>query len=432
MKNASLKINQLLIVSSIMVFALAITIKGNSQVLSFETVKSNKFDYTKLAQIDSVVNKYINNRWVIGSSVIIVKDNQVAYYKGFGYADEATKKAMPANAIYRIMSQTKAITSLAIMQLFEQGKISLDQSVSSLIPSFTNPNVLKEFNSKDSSYTSTPAKREVTIRDLLTHTSGIDYTAIGTPKMSAIYSKAGIPSGLGEFNTSLLAQMKVLGSLPLLHEPGEKFTYGLNTDLLGCIVEIVSGLSLEAYCQKNIFDPLGMKDTYFNVPATKAARLPTVYTENDDHKIIEWSPTFRNINPNYPLMPKSYFSGGAGLSSTAYDYAIFLQMLLNGGKYNGKQIIAPRTAEIMTSPQLDFKFNGQDDFSLGFMITSEKSANLNFRNKGSFSWGGYYGTSYWADPKDKMVVLIMTQQNPTSHFELGGIIERIIYSSRVN
>ena len=432
MKTAILKINKLLIVGSIIIFTFGITIQGNSQVLSFETVKSNKFDYTKLAQIDSLVNKYITNRWVIGSSVIIVKDNQVAYYKGFGYADEATKKAMPANAIYRIMSQTKAITSLAIMQLFEQGKISLDQNVSTLIPSFKNPKVLKEFNSKDSSYTSTPAKREVTIRDLLTHTSGIDYTAIGTPKMSAIYSKAGIPSGLGEFNTSLLAQMKVLGSLPLLHEPGEKFTYGLNTDLLGCIVEIVSGLSLEAYCQKNIFDPLGMKDTYFNVPANKAARLPTVYTENDDHKIIEWSPTFRNINPNYPLMPKSYFSGGAGLSSTAYDYAIFLQMLLNGGKYNGKQIIAPRTAEIMTSPQLDFKFNGQDDFSLGFMITSEKSANLNFRNKGSFSWGGYYGTSYWADPKDKMVVLIMTQQNPTSHFELGGIIERIIYSSRVN
>jgi CubicO group peptidase (beta-lactamase class C family) len=432
MKNKNLKIYNLLAASSIMVMALVFTNKANSQVLAYESVKSNKFDYMKLAQIDSVVNKYITNRWVIGSSVIIVKDNQVAYYKGFGYADEATKKAMPANAIYRIMSQTKAITSLAIMQLFEQGKISLDQNVSTLIPSFKNPKVLKEFNSKDSSYTSTPAKREVTIRDLLTHTSGIDYTAIGTPKMSAIYSKAGIPSGLGEFNTSLLAQMKVLGSLPLLHEPGEKFTYGLNTDLLGCIVEIVSGLSLEAYCQKNIFDPLGMKDTYFNVPANKAARLPTVYTENDDHKIIEWSPTFRDINPNYPMMPKTYFSGGAGLSSTAYDYAIFLQMILNGGKYNGKQIIAPRTAEIMTSPQLDFKYNGQDDFSLGFSITSEKSANLNVRNKGSFSWGGYYGTTYWADPKDKMVVLIMTQQNPTSHFELGGIIERIIYSSRVN
>jgi CubicO group peptidase (beta-lactamase class C family) len=313
--------NQLtLLLKNSLLLALVILFSLNaafSQVLPFETVKSNKFDYTKLAQIDSVVNKYINNRWLIGSSVIIVKDNQVAYYKGFGYADEATKKAMPANAIYRIMSQTKAITSLAIMQLFEQGKINLDQNVSTLISSFKNPTVLKDFNPKDSSYTSTPAKREITIRDLLTHTSGIDYTAIGTPKMSAIYSKAGIPSGLGDFNTSLLAQMKVLGSLPLLHEPGEKFTYGLNTDLLGCIVEIVSGLSLEAYCQKNIFDPLGMKDTYFNVPTTKASRLPTVYTENEDKKIIEWSPTFRNINPNYPIMPKSYFSGGAGLSSTA-------------------------------------------------------------------------------------------------------------------
>lgn len=432
MKNASLKINQLLIVGSIMVFAFAITINGNSQVLSFETVKSNKFDYSKLAQIDTLVNKYVSNRWLIGSTVIIVKDNQVVYHKGFGYANEASKKAMPNNAIYRIMSQTKAITSLAIMQLYEQGKISLDQNVSTILSSFKNPTVLKDFNEKDSSYTTVPAKRELTIRDLLTHTSGIDYTAIGSPKMKAIYSKAGIPSGLGDFNASLLDRMKILGTLPLKHQPGEKFTYGLNTDLLGCIVEVVSGLSLEAYCQKNIFDPLGMKDTYFNVPMSKAERMPTVYTEDDSNKIIEWSPTFRDINPNYPIIPKSYFSGGAGLSSTAYDYAIFLQMILNGGKYNGKQIIAPRTAEIMTSPQLDFKFNGQDDFSLGFGITSEKSSNLNFRNKGSFSWGGYYGTSYWADPKDKMVVLIMTQHNPNSHGELSGIIERIIYGSRIN
>ena len=398
-----------------------------SQVLSFETVKSNKFDYNKLAQIDSLVNKYVHNRWLIGSTVIIVKDNQVVYHKGFGYINEASKKPMPSNPIYRIMSQTKAITSLAIMQLFEQGKIGLDQKVSSIITSFKNPKVLKDFNSKDSSYTTIPAKREVTIRDLLTHTSGIDYTDIGTPNMGAIYTKAGIPSGLGDFNASLLDRMKVLGGLPLLHQPGEKFTYGLNSDLLGCIVEVISGLSLEAYCQKNIFDPLGMKDTYFNVPTIKANRMPTVYTENDEHQIIEWSPTFRNINPNYPIVPKTYFSGGAGLSSTAYDYAIFLQMILNGGKYNGKHIIAPRTAAIMVSPQ-----NDKDDFSLGFSITSEKSANLNLRNKGSFSWGGYYGTTYWADPKDKMVVLIMTQQNPNSHGELSGIIERMIYGSRVN
>ena len=415
------------ITAIILTLAFVFSKTSYSQVLSFETVKSNKFDYTKLAQIDSLVNKYVHNRWLIGSTVIIVKDNQVVYHKGFGYINEASKKPMPSNPIYRIMSQTKAITSLAIMQLFEQGKIGLDQKVSSIITSFKNPKVLKDFNPKDSSYTTIPAKREVTIRDLLTHTSGIDYTDIGTPNMGAIYTKAGIPSGLGDFNASLLDRMKVLGGLPLLHQPGERFTYGLNSDLLGCIVEVISGLSLEAYCQKNIFDPLGMKDTYFNVPTAKANRMPTVYTENDDHQIIEWSPTFRNINPNYPIIPKTYFSGGAGLSSTAYDYAIFLQMIMNGGKYNGKQIIAPRTAAIMVSPQ-----NDTDDFSLGFSITSEKSANLNLRNKGSFSWGGYYGTAYWADPKDKMVVLIMTQQNPNSHGEITGIIERMIYGSMVN
>jgi CubicO group peptidase (beta-lactamase class C family) len=401
------------------------------QILSSEVIKSSHFDYAKLAQIDAEVNKYVANHWLVGASVIVVKDNKVVYYKGLGYAHGAEKKPMPANAIYRIMSQTKAITSLAVLQLAEQGKIGLDQKVSDFISSFKNPKVLDHLNTNDTTYTTIPAKREITIRDLLTHTSGIDYTDIGSAKMGAVYTKAGVPSGLGYFNASLLEKMTLLGSLPLAHQPGEKFTYGLNSDLLGCIVEIVSGLSLEAYFQKNIFDPLGMKDTYFNVPAAKGNRMPTVYTENEAHEIIEWAPSFRNINPNYPFTPKTYFSGGAGLSSTAYDYAIFLQMILNGGKYNGKQIISPRTAAIMISPQLDFKYDGKDDFGLGFALTSEKSANLNARNKGSFSWGGYYGTNYWADPKDNLVVLIMTQHTPNSHADLAGKIERIIYGSEL-
>jgi CubicO group peptidase (beta-lactamase class C family) len=225
--------------------------------------------------------------------------------------------------------------------------------------------------------------------------------------------------------------MKALGTLPLVHQPGEKFTYGLNSDLLGCIVEIVSGMTLEAYFNKYIFEPMGMRDTYFNVPASKANRLPTVYTEDSNKKIIEWGPTFRNIDPKYPLLGTTFFSGGAGLSSTAYDYAIFLQMILNGGKYNGKQIISPRTAELMLSPQLDFKFEGLNDFGLGFAITSEKAANLNARNKCSFSWGGYYGTTYWADPKEKMICLIMTQHTPNSHTGFQGKIENIIYGSLI-
>ena len=402
-----------------------------AQVLSPVVTKSKNLDPVKLAQIDSLLNKYVANNWLVGASTIIVKDNQVVYYKGHGFANQATKKPMEANAIFRIMSQTKAITSLAILQLFENGKIGLDQAVGDFIPSFYKQTVLKDFNAADTTYTTVPAKRNITIRDLLTHTSGIDYAAIGSKNMQAIYAKADMPSGLGKSNASLLDVMKKLGTLPLVHQPGEKFTYGLNSDLLGCIVEIVSGMTLEAYFHKNIFEPLGMRDTYFNVPASKANRLPTVYTEDSHNKIIEWGPTFRNIDPNYPLLGTTFFSGGAGLSSTAYDYAVFLQMILNGGKYNGKQIISPRTAELMLSPQLDFKYDGLNDFGLGFAITSDKASNLEARNKGSFSWGGYYGTTYWADPKEKLICLIMTQHTPNSHFGFQGKIENIIYGSLV-
>ena len=416
------------ILQTICLFVLSISLFG--QTLSPTVVTNNpRINYAHLNHIETLVKPYIDQKKLVGSVVIVVKDNQVVHYKGYGQANAEEGKAMQANTIFRIMSQTKAITSLAIMQLFEQGKLDLDQKVSDFIPEFKNPTVIKEFNAKDSSFTTIPANREVTIRDLLTHTSGIDYSDIGSAQMKAIYAKAGVPSGLGEFTSNLLDRMKVLGKLPLAHQPGEKFTYGLNTDLLGCLVEVISGETLENYFQKNIFDPLGMKDTYFNLPAEKANRLAGVYTENEQKQVIPWGPTFRNINPNYPLAKKSYFSGGAGLSSTAYDYAIFLQMLLNKGKYNGKQIIGRRTAELMVSPQLNPGLLGNDNFSLGFQIQSEKSANLKMRNKGSFSWGGYYGTTYWADPKENLIVLIMTQHTPNSNGQLAGRIENIVYGS---
>jgi CubicO group peptidase (beta-lactamase class C family) len=415
--------------SFLLLLMLALLQTGIAQILTADVKPHPGFDYGRLAQIDAISKQYVDNNWLVGSVILIVKDNQIVYYQGKGLADAASKKPMPADAIFRIMSQTKAITSLGILQLFEQGKLGLDQNISDFIPEFKNPTVVKEYNPADTSYTTIPANREITFRDLLTHTSGIDYAAIGSDKMTAIYAKAGIPSGLGTINLSLLSAMKALGTLPLVHQPGEKWTYGLNSDLLGCLIEIISGKSLEAYCNENIFQPLGMNDTYFNVPASKANRLATVYTENDQHTIIPWSPTFRNLHPTHPLIQKSFFSGGAGLSSTAYDYAVFLQMLLNRGSYNGKQIIGRRTAELMISPQLDDKMFGNDNFGLGFSINSEKSANLNMRSEGTFSWGGYYGTSYWADPKEKLICLIMTQHSPNSHGDYFRKIETVIYGS---
>ncbi|MEK6547125.1 MAG: serine hydrolase [Bacteroidota bacterium] len=407
-------------------FFLFASFAASAQILSPIQKSHPQMDDKHLAYIDSVMEEYIQKNWLVGSTTLVIKENSVVYHKSHGFADLANKKPMPADAIYRIMSQTKAITSVAIMQLIEQGKLTLDQPVGDFIPEFKNQTVLKEFNPADTTYTTEPAKRNITIRDLLCHRSGIDYASIGSDKMKAIYAKAGIPSGLGNFNAVLLDKMKSLGRLPLVHQPGEKFTYGLSTDLLGCLVEVISGKTLEDYFKVNIFEPLGMKDSYFTVPLEKSSRMPKVYTENAEHQIIPWDPNFRNLDPNYPLYPHTYFSGGAGLSMSTFDYATFLQMLLNGGVYNGKQILGRRTIELMTSPQINI---GNDDFGLGFSLTSPKSALLNMTSEGSYGWGGYYGTTYWVDPKEKMVVLIMTQHTPNSHSDYGSKVKNIIYGS---
>ena len=414
----------------IIIAAIIISLSASMQAQVIQTnTKNNNVDYERLAKIDALVNDYIKKNWLTGAVTIVIKDNQLVQYKGYGYADVATKKPMKNDAIFRIMSQTKAITSIGIMILYEQGKLLLDQPISDFIPEFKNPVVLDKFNEADTTYTTVPAKTEITFRHLLTHTSGLDYTDIGGSKVAAIYTKHRIPSGLGYFDDNLLERMKALGKLPLSFEPGTKWQYGLNTDLLGCLIEVISGMNLEDFFRKNIFDPLGMKDTYFNVPKSKADRLATVYTEDSLHRIIKWSHEFRRIDPDYPIMNKKYFSGGAGLSSTAFDYAIFMQMLLNGGKYNGHQVLSKRTVEMITSGQLSAGMFGDDNMGLGFGITSEKSAARGPRNAGSFAWGGYYGTTYWADPKAKLVCLFMTQQTPNSHSDVGDKFEVMVYSS---
>lgn len=400
-----------------------------AQQIAINAKKIPSINYYRLQQIDSLVNGYINRNWLTGAVTLVVKDNQLVQYSGYGYADVETKRPLDKGAIFRIMSQTKAITSVGIMILYEQGKLLLDEPIADFIPEFSNPVVIDKYNAADTTYTTVPAKRNITFRDLLTHTSGLGYADIGTPTANAVYAKAAIPSGLGYFNESLLNKMKALAKLPLMFQPGEQYQYGLNTDLLGCLIEVISGTNLEDFFRKNIFEPLGMKDTYFNLPQSKANRLAPVYTEDSLHHIIKWSHTFRHIDPDYPVMKKTYFSGGAGLSSTAFDYAIFLQMMLNGGIYNKQRILSPRSVEMMTSGQLDFLYNGIDNFGLGFGITSARSAARHPRSEGSFAWGGYYGTTYWADPKERMVCLIMTQHTPNSHGDLVAKFEALVYSS---
>ncbi len=398
--------------------------------------ESQGFSTPKLGRIDNMIKEYIDQERMIGGTVLIARNGKIVYHRAVGYDDREAKSALKRDAIYRIASQTKAITSVATMILYEEGKFLLDDPVSKFIHSFKNPQVLDKFNEADTTYTTIPAKREITIRDLLTHTSGIGYAQIGSKEANAIYAKNNITSGIGCDKTSLAEDIQKLGSLPLLHHPGEQFTYGLNTDVLGYLVEVVSGTTLEEFFRKRIFRPLGMNDTYFNVPAEKHHRVVQVYKMDAVGKLKKLTDTFHAngiVNINYPKTGTTYFSGGAGLSSTIYDYAIFMQMLLNGGEYNGKRILSRHSVRMMTANQIGDLFLGKKgQFGLGFALVTDKGSADSPLPEGVFSWGGAFSTTYWIDPKEKIVALFYKQVWGDPAYDSADKFKVLVYSAMVD
>lgn len=386
----------------------------------------------RLTRIDDLVKEYVEKKWIAGATVLVARNGKIVYYKGLGYDDIDKKTMMKRDAICRIASQSKAITSVAVMMLYEEGKILLNDPISKFIPEFKNPKVLDKFNPSDTTYSTVPAKREVTIRDLLTHTSGIAYAQIGSKESNAIYYKAGVVGGIGVDKILLADKMRILGGLPLMHQPGEKWTYGLNTDLLGYLVEVVSGMSLDEFFRKKIFEPLGMKDTYFYLPKEKRNRLATLYTEDSTKHIQKDGETYQlngTMYVNYPDMDGTYYSGGGGLSSTAYDYGIFMQMLLNGGEYNNKRILSRSTIRMMTANQIGDLDFGDDKFGLGFGLCTDKGAAKSPTSAGTFYWGGMFSSSYWIDPKEKIIAQFFLQQYPNSHGEIHDKFKALVYQA---
>ncbi len=384
----------------------------------------------RLARIDAVVNEYITAGKQANVGVLIARNGKIVYHKAFGQDDVSAKTPLRRDAIFRIASQTKAITSMAAMMLFEEGKFLLDDPVSNYIPAFKNMTVLDKFNEKDSTFTTVPAKRPITVRQLLTHTSGLDYPGIGSKAMTAIYAKNQIPSGIGTPGGNLGEAMNRLAKLPLVQQPGDKWTYGLSVDLLGYLVEVVSGQPLDKFLQTRLFAPLGMNDTYFYLPTAKHNRLARLFTE-DTARIARPYPTNQPTQlADYPKASNgTYFSGGAGLSSTLSDYAIFLQMLLNKGEYNGKRILGPMTVKLILTNQIGDLNVGQNKFGLGFALTSNKSATRIPTPEGTFDWGGFFGTTYWADPEQGIIGLIYTQKFPNSHGDLSDKFKVLVYQA---
>lgn len=412
--------------------SVCISLKAQSSrtILTRSTAVAGGYSEERLKRIDQNLQQWVNEKQMNGCVGFISRNGKIVYHKAFGYDNVEKQKPMRTDHIFRIMSQTKAITSVAIMVLYEEGKLRLNDPVSLFIPEFKKPTVIDKFNLDDTTWTSVPSKREITIKDLLTHTSGLGYAQIGSREANAMYSKYGIIGGIAVPHHQLSEVIKKLGRLPLFHQPGEKFTYGLNSDVLGYVVEVISGMSLDKFLRTRIFEPLGMHDTYFYLPAEKRSRLVTMYQQDSTGLSImpETRMIVEKTYRDYPNMNGTFYSGGAGLSSTIYDYAIFLQMLLNGGTYNGKQILSRTTVRMMTSNNVGPTVMNGDQFGLGFGLTSEFESGSSPLNVGSFEWGGMYATTFWVDPKEGIVALLYRNIWPTS-FDAATRFKTLTYQA---
>jgi CubicO group peptidase (beta-lactamase class C family) len=383
----------------------------------------------RMAKLDAMLEEAMEKEQVPGMVAMVVKDGKVVYHSAKGLADVESGKTMEQNSIFRIASQTKAITSTAIMILWEEGKFRLDDPISKFIPEFRNPQVLSGFRYADTTFSTKPSTKEITIRHLLTHTSGLGYGVIdGDERMKMIYHKAGVVDLFTTENVTIGESVRRLAALPLHHEPGTKYTYSEGLDVLGYLVEIVSGKPFDVFLKERIFDPLGMNDTRFYLSEAQAPRLVTVHTRKDG-KWASYPVTF--YDPAYPKTgAKTFFSGGAGLSSTTADYAKFLQMYLNGGIYDGKRILSPTTIQTVMQNQVGDLWNNDRYYGLAFGVVTEKGVALGgMGSKGTFDWGGYFNTQYFADPETKVIGLLFKQTSGAGNGdETGWKFRQMVFS----
>lgn len=389
------------------------------------------FDLRRLTRIDSTLQGAVDRGEIGGAVALVLRDGQTVYERAFGWGDREANRRMTTDAIFRIASQTKALTSVAAMSLVEEGKLALNDPVSKFIPEFEHTTVAVR---TDTGRAIVAARRRITIHDLLTHTAGISY---GTDSLVApLYAAAGLgpAAGWGWYTADkkepICTTMQRLASLPFVAQPGERFVYGYNTDILGCVLERVTGASLDEVIRRRITDPLGMKDTYFFLPAEKRDRLTVVYASGADMKATR-APDGPRGQGDYVDGPRRSFSGGAGLLSTARDYSRFLEMLLNGGTLDGVRVLGPKTIALMTTNQTGSLYSqtGQG-FGLGFSIVESPGADGRVESVGTFGWGGAYASTYNVDPKEHLVLVFMIQQLP-NRSDVAAKFPMLVYQALV-
>jgi CubicO group peptidase (beta-lactamase class C family) len=387
-----------------------------------------RFSTERLARIDQLLQQYVDENRIGGAVGFVLQDGLVVYERAVGWADKEAGVRMAPDTIFRIASQTKAITSVAILSLMEEGKLTLTDPVSRYIPSFASSKVaVRNGDAVDL----VPARRPINIRDLLTHTAGISYGTDAT--VAAMYQAKGLgpAAGYGWFTADkdepICVTMERLGTLPFVAQPGEAWVYGYNTDVLGCVVEKVSGMPLDQFIRARITAPLGMKDTQFFLPPAERARLAAVYMAGGDGKITR-APDGPRGQGAYVDGPRKSFAGGAGLLSTAKDYARFLEMIRRGGALDGVRILSPRTVALMTSNQVGTLHSPAGlGYGLGFETTDRYGAN-GLDSAGAFGWAGAYSSTYRVDPESHLVICFMVQMLPNTT-DLGRKFPTLVYQA---
>ncbi len=393
--------------------------------------QANGFLPERLGRIDRAVEQAIDNGEIPGAVALIVKDGETAYHKAFGYSDIASGKSMETDTIFRIASMSKAITSVGAMILYEQGRFRLNDPVEKYLPEFADMRVVSSVTDDGLVAETVPAAASIRIIDLLTHTSGISYPFV-TSNVQKAYVQAGVIDGLTVANVTLAAQMALLVEQPLLAEPRGKFVYGLNTDVLGYLIESVSGMPLDRFIATHITGPLGMDDTHFYLPPGERDRLATLYAYVEGRGLVESDGTESDIkldDPDYPSKgAMTYFSGGAGLSSTAGDYARFCLMLLNDGALDGTRILGRKSVELMRAARIDWDDDQVPEFGLGFHVVNDLGREGELGSEGTFSWGGAFYTSFWIDPEENLVAVFMSQVRP-ARSDIDQTFSTLVYQA---
>lgn len=401
-----------------------------AQQLVLADPQSVGFSSERLETLTDALQGYVDQSKLPGAVAMVVRNGKIAYWETVGFQEMESKKAMQKNTLFRIASQTKALVSVGIMILQEEGKLLISDSLSKYIPEFDNTTVAEP---TEDGYEVVPAKRKITLRDLLTHTAGIDY---GMGTASDAWKMAGIQGWyFADRSEPILETVKRMARLPQQAQPGTEFVYGYNTDILGAVIEVVSGQNLADFLNQHIFEPLGMKDTHFYIPKSKADRLAVVYSLEKSN--IERAPNAGTMVSQgaYVNGPRQSYSGGAGLISTAEDYATFLQMMLNKGNYNGKQILSRKSVALMTENHLgDIVFPSTPGmgFGLGFSTVEDVGRRGQMGSHGEYGWGGAYHSTYWVDPSEDMVVVYFTQVIPARNLNDHEKLRALIYQALVN